>query len=257
MMPSQFSETLISSFNQFLILAEESSSQEATKAALGLDLQQMLKSGGPIGYIIIILSVVMIALIGQHLLTLRRTSLIPSGLAEEVHRLLGAGQLDQANEICKQNPSFLSYVLRAGLSETDLGYREVEKGMEEASAEQAARLFRKTEYLNIIGTIAPMLGLLGTVWGMIQAFVPFALKANPSVAELAPGISRALVTTLMGLAVAIPALTSFSLLRNRIDELVAEASLIAEHVFSGYKRRSMKSKVVRQKPESKPTQPPS
>jgi biopolymer transport protein ExbB len=81
-----------------------------------------------------------------------------------------------------------------------------------------------------------MLGLLGTVWGMILAFGQFAMKANPTPSELAPAISLALVTTLQGLVVAIPALGAFSWFRNRIDEFVAETSLLAEHTIHPLKR---------------------
>ncbi len=97
-------------------------------------------------------------------------------------------------------------------------------------------LFRKIEYLSVISAIAPMLGLMGTVWGMIVAFGEFTQKANPQPADFAPGISTALVTTLMGLCVAVPALAAFALFRNRIDEYVAETSLLAEQVFQPYKR---------------------
>ncbi|MCA9061113.1 MAG: MotA/TolQ/ExbB proton channel family protein, partial [Planctomycetaceae bacterium] len=74
------------------------------------------------------------------------------------------------------------------------------------------------------------------VWGMILAFVEFEQKANPQVSELAPGIYKALITTLMGLGVASPSLAAFAVFRNRIDELAAEATLLAEHVFSDYRR---------------------
>ena len=96
-------------------------------------------------------------------------------------------------------------------------------------------MMRKVEYLNVIGTLSPMLGLLGTVSGMMKAFLEFQNSASPSVSEFAPGISFALVTTLMGLAVAIPSLAAFAILRNRVDELVSETSLMAEQVFNGYK----------------------
>jgi biopolymer transport protein ExbB len=130
----------------------------------------------------------------------------------------------------------LAHILAAGLAEVSLGYSAVEKAMEDASIEQAARMLRKIEYLSVIGTIAPMLGLLGTVWGMIQAFLEFEIKANPQVSELAPGIYHALVTTLFGLCVAVPALAAFAIFRNRIDGLVAETALMAAHVFSNFKR---------------------
>lgn len=203
---------------------------------MGLDIWGLLEAGGTIGWIIMAISVWMVALLVQQLVTLRRGALMPRGLAEEVHTLIGGGQFKAAQQQCQERPSFLSYVLSAGLTEAGLGYGAVEKAMEDASQQQAARLFRGLEYFTVIGTIAPMLGLLGTVWGMILAFMEFEQKANPQVSELAPGIYKALVTTLQGLCVAIPALAMYAILRNRVDELVAQTSLLAEHVFSGYKR---------------------
>ena len=121
--------------------------------------------------------------------------------------------------------------------------------MYKRQVEQSARLFRRIEYLSVIGTIVPMLGLMGTVWGMIQAFVEFEQEANPQVSELAPGIYRALVTTLLGLAVAVPSLSAFAIFRNRIDELAAEATLLAEHVFADYRRATQKRAAARTRPK--------
>lgn len=196
----------------------------------------IILEGGIVGFIIIALSIAAMALIIEHLITIRRGALMPLGLAEEVHQLIGEGRFAQAEQQCKLRPSFLGYVLGAGLAEARLGYAAVDKAMEEASQEQAARLFRKIEYLSVIGNLAPMLGLLGTVWGMVVAFMQFEQTPNPQVAQLAPGIYKALVTTVMGLVVAIPVLASFAIFRNRVDQLVAETTLLAEHVFSVYKR---------------------
>lgn len=201
-----------------------------------MSLRQILEDAGGIGIVIIALSVAMVALIVEHLISFRRGALMPSGLAEEAHQLIMQGQFKQAQQLCQARPSFLGHVLSAGLAEVSLGYGAVEKSMEDASTEQSARLFRKIEYLSVIGTLAPMLGLLGTVWGLMLAFQEFELKTNPHISELAPGIRKAMVTTLMGLTVAVPALASFAFFRNRIDELVAESSLTAEHVFSDFKR---------------------
>ena len=214
----------------------QGTSEPPASAAGQLDLRELLRAGGLIGAVIGALSVAMLALIIEHLISIRRNALMPPGLAESVHQHLARGLINEARQQCKLQPSFLAHVLAAGLEEVDLGYESVEKAMEDASTEQAARLFRKIEYLSVIGTLAPMLGLLGTVWGMILAFMEFETKANPQVAELAPGIYKALVTTLMGLGVAVPALACFAIFRNRIDELVAEASLMAERVFADFKR---------------------
>jgi biopolymer transport protein ExbB len=201
-----------------------------------LDVQWLIRAGGGIGLVTIGLSVAMVALIVEHLITIRRGALMPGGLAEEVHRLLLEGQFREAQEVCHNHPSFLGHVLAAGVSEAELDYSAVEKAMEEAAIEQSARLFRKIEFLNVIGTLAPMLGLMGTVWGMILAFNTFQFSTNPQVSELAPHIATALVTTLFGLLVAVPAIAAFAMFRHRIDELVAESSLLAEHVFADYKR---------------------
>lgn len=204
-----------------------------------MSLGELFEAGGTIGYIITGLSFVMVALIVEHLISLRCNALIPPGLADSIHRHLGLRHFEEARQQCQFHPSFLAYVLAAGLRETDLGYAAVEKALEDAAVEQSARLYRKIEYLSVIGTIAPMLGLLGTVWGMILAFMEFEQKANPQVSELAPGIYKALVTTLQGLCVAIPALAAFAHFRNRIDQLVADGALTAEAVFADYKRSAV------------------
>lgn len=201
-----------------------------------VDLQQLFRDGGAIGYVICGLSLTMVALIVEHWLTIRRGALMPPGLAEEVHRQIVLGQFKAADEVCRSRPSLLGEMLRAGLGEVDLGYGAVEKAMEDAATQQASRLVRKIEYLNLISTVAPMLGLMGTVWGMILAFMEFERKANPQVSELAPGVYKALVTTLFGLIVAVPAIAAFAYFRNRIDELVAQTALLAEHVFADFKR---------------------
>ena len=218
---------------------------ERSETTPRFDIGELVRAGDVIGYVIIALSVAMIALIVEHLLSIRRNALMPRDLCEDVHQLLQQRQLAQARQVCLESDSFLGHIVSSGLTEVNLGYEAVEKAMEDASTEQSARLYRKIEYLSVIGTIAPMLGLLGTVWGLMNAFQQFELKSNPQVSELAPGIYRAMVTTLMGLTVAVPALASFAIFRNRIDGLVAETCLEAERVFVDYKRTLISHKKKR------------
>lgn len=201
-----------------------------------LNPRALLQAGGPVGYVIIFLSLATVALVVEHLLSIRRGSLMPKGLVDELQRLIPSRQYTQAIEQCQGSSSFLGFIVAAGLQEIPLGYGAVEKAMEDASVEQTARLMRKIDYLSLIGAVAPMLGLLGTVWGMIQAFAEFAEKANPLPADFAPSISQALVTTLFGLLVAIPASAAYVWFRNRIDEFVAESALLATHLTSPLKR---------------------
>ncbi len=227
-----------------LLMAQSVIAADAVPAAAPagpkmMSLGQLFEAGGAIGYVITGLSVLMVSLIVEHIFSLRRNALMPPGLAEAVHHHLALRHFEEARQQCHFQPSFLAYVLSAGLRDADINYGAVEKGLEDSATEQAARLYRKIEYLSVIGTIAPMLGLLGTVWGMILAFMEFEQKANPQVSELAPGIYKALVTTLQGLCVAIPALAAFAHFRNRIDQLVADGALTAEAVFADYKRAQL------------------
>ncbi|MGD9854277.1 MAG: MotA/TolQ/ExbB proton channel family protein [Planctomycetaceae bacterium] len=219
-----------------VLLARPAFAQDPPAAENPLDVRSLLSAGGTIGFVIMGLSVAMVALIVEHLLSIRHSALMPPGLAESLYRSISDGQYQAADKQCREQPSYLSDVVSAGLQEVGLGYASVEKSLEDASQEQAARLYRKIEYLTVIGTLAPMLGLMGTVWGMIRAFSEFANKAVPQPSDFAPAISQALVTTLFGLVVAVPALAAFALFRNRIDEYVAETSLLAEQVFASYKR---------------------
>ena len=94
-------------------------------------------------------------------MTIRRSELMPESLGDSVRQLLTAGKVAEADRVCRDKPSFLSFVLLHGIAEIEGGWTAVEKALEDATAEQAARLFRKIEYLSVIGNIAPMIGLLG------------------------------------------------------------------------------------------------
>lgn len=218
-------------------------------------------SGGFTGFLIVmlllVLSIGMVALIIEHLLSIRARVLMPPGLAENVQKQLLAGNAAGADEVCREHPSFLAFVLQAGIAETDGGWSAVEKSMEDAAAEQSARLFRKIEYLSVIANIAPMVGLLGTVFGMIFAFQEVASsQGSARAADLATGIYQALVTTVGGLLVAIPALAAFAVFRNRVDQLVAEGSYMAQHVFMPLKRRRNSRRPQNTGPAQTTTPPP-
>lgn len=198
---------------------------------------EILAAGGIIGYLIILLSVAALALVIEHFMSIRANVLIPPDLAEEVLGLLAEGRLDEAKKLCGDDPSVFAYVIDAGLQEVEIGWPEVEKAVENATAEQAARLYRKIDFLSDIGNISPMLGLLGTVIGMVVAFRLMAVSDGAARApELAGGIYLALVTTVEGLVVAIPAMGFYSFFRNRIAFLMAEITFLSEQVFHPIKR---------------------
>ena len=242
------------------VVAQDVKSAPSVEVAAEVESQgffEIVLSGGPVGwgimFLLFALSVTSFYLVIDQLITIRRTTLMPEGLAEQVQQLLAGGQIRDADEVCRSRPSFLSFVLVHGLSEVDGGWTAAEKALEDALAEQAARLLRKTEYLSVIGNIAPMVGLLGTVMGMIMAFQRVAVtQGSAGAADLAEGIYQALVTTVGGLIVAIPSLGAFAIFRNRVDQFVAEVAYLAQQVFVPLKRRS--GKTVR--PGKSPPAPP-
>jgi biopolymer transport protein ExbB len=225
-------------------------SRESPANRPSLTFFEIVFSGGPLGIanmvVLIGLSMAALALAIDNLRVIQKRKLIPPALGEEVRRLTAAGNIERAAVACREQPSFLAAVLLHGLAEADGGWSEIEKAMEDAAAEQAARLFRRIEYLNVIGNIAPMVGLLGTVTGMLLAFKQVAdTEGSAGAAQLADGIYQALVTTVAGLIIAIPSLGAFALFRSRVDQLVAEAAYAALHALSPLKQRSvMKSPPV-------------
>jgi len=207
---------------------------------------EIIFSGGLIGIAIIILllalSVTAAYLIIDHLFSVKRKDVMPEGLGEQTRSLLAQGQVAEAREICTQNPSVLSFILLHGMSEMEYGWSAVEKALEDSLMEQSARLYRKIEYLSVIGNIAPMVGLLGTVIGMIMAFQQVAAtQATAGAPQLAEGIYQALVTTVGGLIVAIPSIGAFAVFRNRIDQLIGETGYTAQHVFGPLRRKKKSS----------------
>lgn len=192
--------------------------------------------GGIIAYGLIALSIVTIALTIEHCLSIRAATIVPEEAAHRTKGLIDQGKYLDAIKYTAEDPSMLGYVLNAGLLEASKGYAAMERALEESLEERAARLFRKTEYINIIGNVAPMIGLLGTVTGMIFLFAEIhAADTFPGARIVADKIAIALITTFWGLAVAIPALSIYAIFRNRIDVLTAECALAAERILSVFK----------------------
>jgi len=209
----------------------------------GVTVLDTVAAGGAIGYLIIVLSIVALALIVMHAIRIREPSLAPPEHVDALHERLESGNLSGAIEYCEdeENDAFITRVVGVGLlrsQRSPFGALELRGALEEAGREQTARLYRSTDALGLIAAIAPMLGLLGTVVGMVGAFDTISSAegfARPD--QLAGDISQALVTTLMGLTLAIPCMAAFTYFRNRIDALTGAVAEIVDdlavHVESG------------------------
>jgi len=187
---------------------------------------------------LLILSMVNVGMIGYLAMNTQRKSIIPDGVVAEVRRLLGAGDYKQALEITRTDQSFFSKVLHAGLVASPQGLTASTHALEQTADSLITARMRPIEFLYMVGQVSPMMGLLGTVYGIIFAFRVFvSMGGSASPALLAGGIGTALVATFWGLVVAIPALAAYALLRGKVDALTMEASLAAEEAFSHFRAK--------------------
>ncbi len=197
-----------------------------------------------LGYslIFLALSFTLVALFVMNLLQARRENVLPTELIEGFEAHLNAKQFQEAYELASADESFLGKVLSAGLGKVSKGYDQAIEAMQEVGEDETMKLEHRLSYMALIGSISPMIGLLGTVQGMIASFNVIATATGaPKPSELAEGISTALFTTLVGLAVAIPAIAAYNILRNRIDRLVLEVGIVSEGLMSRFQTAGKKS----------------
>ena len=199
-------------------------------------LEMLVRANGwGFGLIFLVMSVTLVALVLINVMQIRRDNLLPATFVEDFEEKLSGKDYQGAYEVARTDDSFVARVLAAGLSKLNRGYNEAVEGMQEVGEEENMTLEHRLSYLALIGTVAPMVGLLGTVWGMVAAFQVIANSTTqPKPSELADGISTALVTTLEGLIIAIPAMIAYSLLRNRAARYVLEVGMVSEGLMQRF-----------------------
>ncbi len=194
--------------------------------------------GSLVIWFLLCLSVLSIGLIGNMAWVNQRKAIYPEAVVAEISMLVKRGRYKEVMELTRLDRSFFSEVLHAGLRESSHGFAAVLRAMELASSELTTNRLRRVEYLNVLGQVSPMIGLFGTVYGMILAFQAIVLTGgNADPIMLAGGISTALTTTFWGLVVAIPALAGYAIVRNRIDAYTTEATLAAEELLNQFRPR--------------------
>jgi len=183
---------------------------------------EIIQAGGPVMWPIIACSIGAAAIILERLWTLQEKRVIPRELTDKVWKLVETRTLTDRHITALENNSPLGRVLAAGLQNRDRG-REIMKEVVEDTGRHVVHELER--FLNTLGTIAaitPLLGLLGTVTGMISAFEAITAQGVGDARVLSGGIGEALITTAAGLIVAIPALIGYRYLRGRVDALVIE-----------------------------------
>lgn len=183
---------------------------------------ELFLKGGILMYPIALGSIIAVGIFLERIWVLRRRRVLPRDFLIEVEDLVMRRKRPEAINLCKRDNSSIAHVIRVGIENYGKKRDAIKEKIEEVGRREAASLER---YINVIGTIAsvsPLLGLLGTVSGMIKSFNIISIQGVADPASLAGGISEALITTAAGLVVAIPTFVIYRYLMNKADALILE-----------------------------------
>jgi biopolymer transport protein ExbB len=187
----------------------------------------LFKATGWVGWLMVLTSILGTVLAIQNIVEIRMDKLAPPDVTRDIEDAINEGDLDKALDVAMASRSYFGQIMGGGLMLKEAGYEQMINGMEQVAAEEAFKLNAKISNLSLIGNVAPLLGLLGTVTGMITSFQKIESMANPTPADLAVGVYESLVNTTMGLFLAIVFLTAFFFMKNRVTRLSLNANLMA------------------------------
>lgn len=194
--------------------------------------------GTPYAITFLLMSIVLVALVVRAILAVQKSNFVPEDLVQGIEASLGEKNAQGAVDLIQADDSLLGQLLTAGIGHLSKGKESALEAMQIAGEAEIMKLEHLLSYLALIGNIAPMVGLLGTVQGMVTSFGKIASSpTTPKPNELAGGIEQALYTTLVGLLLAIPAITVYNILRNRVQRNVLLTGVQSEDLldkFQGY-----------------------
>ena len=182
----------------------------------------VIEKSGPVFYALALCSLIATVIIIERLINLRRSQVLPRQILDVVEAIQPGKDLHLAVEICRRNPGVLSDVMRAGLENADQQWEVMRDAVIDAGRQQAPTIERNLFWLQTVAQAAPLLGLLGTVFGMIRMFAAVSLSGLGDPQVLSRGISEAMLTTAEGLSIGIPALVAYNYLSSRSEALITE-----------------------------------
>lgn len=207
----------------------------APEGGEAVTLLQILWKSSYIGGVILLLSFAALGLVIEHFVSIKDDKLIPPDFVAALQTAIDEKKYQDAMQLCEMSDNYISRIMQVGLSEIRYGYDAMVESMSTIGEEESIKLNQKIGYLSLIGTIAPMLGLLGTVAGMIIAFKQISEQTVTNARLLAGGIYMALVTTVMGLIVGIPSLFFYSFFQDRVTNIGLEAGAVCEELIRRFK----------------------
>lgn len=220
-----------------LFLTAGTAAAQDPAADTSISFVEAIQASGVIGIFIILLSVVALALVIEHFMSIKREKLAPPELVDEIEELFTQGNYQAALETCEQNPCYFTRITAAGIRKIGHSFDAMEKTLEEKEGEENLKLMQKIGWLSLIAGIGPMMGLFGTVVGMVGAFgkISGAGQGGVNPSELAGSIQMALVTTVEGLIVAIPTTAFFAYFRSRVYTCALEIGGVVEDLFERFR----------------------
>jgi len=202
----------------------------------------VIHKGGPLMYLIILCSIIALAVVIERLWHLYRAKINTQEFMQDLSRHIRKNKIVEAIDLCDQTPGPIASTLKAGILKHDRARDDIKEAVQDASLDEVPRLEKNLGVLATIAHITPLLGLLGTVAGMIKCFQAIQAKAsafNPiSPGDLAEGIWMALITTAAGLTVAIPTLVAYNYLVSRVNNFVLDMERSATELINTLSQRS-------------------
>lgn len=216
-----------------LMAAAVASAQESGAEVQTKSWWDLFKQTGVVGIMLAVLSMIGTALLIQYHLKFTAPKLGNPDLLKQVDELLGRGEADAAFEVAQADGSYAARVMAGALSRRAAGYNEVKDSLLESAGVEAFRLNAKLSYLSLVGNIGPLLGLLGTVTGMISSFQVIEKLKAPTPGDLAKGVYESLVNTTLGLFIAIIFLSCYFFMKNKVSDIILRINTEISNILSG------------------------
>lgn len=183
----------------------------------------------------LLISIVVVTMIVWYSLQMRAADFVPPPFLQQFDNLFKEKKFQESYELARKEESFLGKMLSAGIGRLSVGYQQAIEATQEVADDESMKHEHRLSYLAMIANLATLVGLLGTVWGMVASFMVISRSDTaPKPSELATGVSQALVTTIIGLLQAIPATLAFTILKNRSARLAFEAGMACEQIMSRF-----------------------
>ncbi|MFQ5560004.1 MAG: MotA/TolQ/ExbB proton channel family protein [Nitrospinota bacterium] len=202
-------------------------------------LVNFFNNGGPVMYIILFVFAIGLSILIERTIFLFRCRINSNVFMQDILSFLQAGKVSEATDFCKDHTAPLPLIIGAGITRSSHGEKELKEAVDEVAINEIPKLLKRTHYLQLIANVATLLGLLGTIFGLMQSFVSVgSVDPSQKAALLASGISTAMNTTAFGLMVAIPFMVGHAYLNSTTQDIIHDIDRSATRLVSFFSRKN-------------------